>query len=115
MPCPELFASYGQRGLHVDKCAGAQVRRLEGRLLEVEVQASSAEEAHAAAQGELQQLRQTLEDSRVAQEKHVQVPPPPASPRPSPGLIVLMMRMALPALSSCVSPYMPVPAKSISQ
>lgn len=50
-----------------------QVLRLEGRLLEMEAQASAAEDARAAADAELEQIRQTLEEDRAAAERHVQV------------------------------------------
>lgn len=49
------------------------MRRLEGRLLEVEAQASAAEEARAALEAELVLIRHTLEEDRASSDRHVQV------------------------------------------
>ena len=50
-----------------------QVRRLESQITQADAQAHAAEEACTKLQQEVQQLTQTLEETRASSEVHVQV------------------------------------------
>jgi uncharacterized protein with PIN domain len=56
-------------------CLLMQVKRLESQIVHAEAQAQAAEAARSELQQQLQQLSQTLGDTRASSEQHVQVCP----------------------------------------